>query len=554
MVVRGEPEGLDGRDPGAGGARHVGDQLVSDVHRLRSLEPEAERPERCLEDPPVRLAGADLVGQHDRVDPLSDAELVDAPPRQPGRLGPAVRDDRQPQTALAQRFEQRVRRSEQHVRRRPGDVLRIEETIDPLVVETELAPEQVAVVVTQGERGQQVVSEARAERGGVRFPSEGGEPGPVAGRQELVVPGEVEERPAPVEENYAKHSPARLTPVARRILWSSLALAPVALAARYVAHADATTLFVLSALALVPLAWVIGEATDHAAEHTGAGVGGFLNASFGNAPELIIALFAVADGLPGVVRGSLTGSVVSNILLVLGAAMIAGGDGDVDTRSLRLQLLAVFGAVALLLIPSVPGWHGSADRHSLFLATIPVAVVLLAAYGVITVRNLRIHREEARGAPSAGTWSIRNALLLLAGATVITALISEILVHSLHDFGTSVGLNEFFIAAVIVAIVGNAAEHGGAVVIAHRGNTRLATEIAISSSMQVALFVAPAVALLSWLVGRGLPLSFRVVELATIAAAAAFSTMVIWDGRSRRWEGFLLVAVYGGVVVVYALA
>ncbi len=211
--------------------------------------------------------------------------------------------------------------------------------------------------------------------------------------------------------------------MARRILWSSLALSPVALFARYVFHADATTLFVLSAVALIPLAWLIGEATDHVAEHTGAGVGGFLNASFGNAPELIIALFAVADGLPNVVRGSLTGSVVSNILLVLGAAMIAGGGtAEVDTRSLRLQLVTVLGAVALMLIPSIPGWHGSRERHSLYVLTIPVAVVLLAAYVVITVRNLRIHREEDMRAPREGAWTMRRALVLLSLATLVTAL------------------------------------------------------------------------------------------------------------------------------------
>jgi Ca2+:H+ antiporter len=340
--------------------------------------------------------------------------------------------------------------------------------------------------------------------------------------------------------------------VARRILWSSLALAPLAIVARYVFHADTTTLFVLSAIALIPLAWLIGEATDQAAEHTGAGVGGFLNASFGNAPELIIALFAVADGLPEVVRGSLTGSVVSNILLVLGAAMIAGGDGDVDTRSLRLQLVTVLGAVALLLIPSVPAWHHSLGHYSLYLLTIPVAVVLLTAYLVITKRNLQIHREQERRAPRAGAWTMRRALILLTIATLVTAQISEILVHSLRGFGDTLGLSEFFIATVIVAIVGNAAEHGGAVVIAHRGNIKLATEIAISSSMQVAVFVVPAVALLSPLVGRSLPLSFRVVELSTMALAAAIATLFIWDGRSRRWEGFLLVAIYGGVVAVYA--
>jgi Ca2+:H+ antiporter len=342
--------------------------------------------------------------------------------------------------------------------------------------------------------------------------------------------------------------------VARRILWSSLVLAPVALLARYVVHANATTLFVLSALALIPLAWLIGEATDQAAEHTGPGIGGFLNASFGNAPELIIALFAIADGLPNVVRGSLTGSVVSNLLLVLGAAVIAGppGSEEVDTRSLRLQLLTVLGAVALLLIPSVPSWGSEPSDHSLFLVSIPVAVVLLAAYLVITVRNLRIHRKGEQHAPRPGAWSMRRALLLLAGATVVTALISEILVHSLHGFGSALGLSEFFIATVIVAIVGNAAEHGGAVVVAHRGNIKLATEIAVSSSMQVAVFVVPAVALLSWLVGPSLPLSFRIVELATMAAATAVATVVVWDGKAKRWEGFLLVGLYGGAVAVYA--
>jgi Ca2+:H+ antiporter len=343
--------------------------------------------------------------------------------------------------------------------------------------------------------------------------------------------------------------------VARRILWGSLVLTPVAILARFVFHLDETTLFVLAAVALVPLAWLIGEATEHAAEHTGPGVGGFLNASFGNAPELIIALFAVADALPGVVRGSLTGSVVSNILLVLGAAMIAGGDGKVDARSLRWQLFAVFGAVALITIPSALSWGGgSHERHSLFILSIPIAVVLLAAYLVITVRNLRIHRSAERDQPAEAAWSLQRSLITLGVATAATAIVSEILVHSLDHFGKAVGLNEFFIAVVIVAIVGNAAEHGGAVVIARRGNTTLATEIAITSSMQVAVFVAPAVCLLSWIVGRGLPLSFRAIEIVTMAAAAVFAAVVVADGRSRRWEGFMLVGVYGAAVVWYLLA
>ena len=343
--------------------------------------------------------------------------------------------------------------------------------------------------------------------------------------------------------------------MATRILWALLALTPIAILGRFAFHLDETTLFVIAALALIPLAWVIGEATEHAAEHTGPGVGGFLNASFGNAPELIIALFAVANNLPGVVRGSLTGSVVSNILLVLGAAMIAGGDGDVDARSLRWQLFAVFGAVAVLTIPSAFAWSGgSNERHSLFILSIPISAVLLFAYLAITWQNLRIHRAAERVEPAAHAWSLKRSLAVLATATAATAMVSEILVHSLDQFGKAVGLNEFFIAVVIVAIVGNAAEHGGAVVIARRGNTTLATEIAITSSMQVAVFVAPAVCLLSWIVGRGLPLSFRVIEIVTMAAAALFAAFVVADGKSRRWEGFLLVGVYGAVVISYLLA
>ncbi len=340
-----------------------------------------------------------------------------------------------------------------------------------------------------------------------------------------------------------------------RLLWASLVLTPVAILGRFVFHLDETTLFVLAAAALIPLAWLIGEATEHAAEHTGPGVGAFLNASFGNAPELIIALFAVSSNLPGVVRGSLTGSVVSNILLVLGAAMIAGGDGEMDTRSLRLQLFAVFGAVLLLLVPSALSWDGgSHERHWLYLVSLPVSVVLLAAYVVLTIRNLRIHSAAERDAASEHAWSLKKSIVWLAIACIATALVSEVLVHSLDHFGKAVGLNEFFVAVVIVAIVGNAAEHGGAVVIAKGGDTRLATEIAVTSSAQVGLFVIPAVCLLSWIAGRGLPLSFRAVEVITMAAAAAFAAWVIWDGRSRRWEGWALVAAYGATVVVYFLS
>ena len=335
--------------------------------------------------------------------------------------------------------------------------------------------------------------------------------------------------------------------MARKLLWASLALAPITFVVDFALHAERTTLFVLAAAALVPLAWLIGEATEHAGEHTGPTIAGLLNASFGNAPELIIALIAVADALPDVVRGSLTGSVVSNILLVLGVALIAGGEGKLDRASLIFQLALVALAVLAFLVPAVPGWHGDPNRHSLAIVTAPVAVALLVVYCVYTVYNVRRGRR-LHEPTAAGGWSLPAALAALGVATLATAGISEILVHSLDAFAHSAGLSEFFIAAVIVAIVGNAAEHGGAVVIARRGKIRLATEIAVSSSAQVALLVTPAVALLSFVVTPALPLSFRAVELGAMGGAALFVALVVSDGRARRWEGYLLVAIYAAVV------
>src|SRR5438093_5272350 len=309
----------------------------------------------------------------------------------------------------------------------------------------------------------------------------------------------------------------------------------------------------MSALSLIPLAWIIGEATEHAGEHTGPRIGGLLNASFGNAPEVIIALIAVADELPNVVRGSMAGSVVSNILLVLGAALVLGPDNArLNRQSLLLQLALVSGAVVLLLIPSIPGWHGNPDRHSLALLSIGPAVALLAIYLTFTIVDLRRRKpHEPSGEPG---WSLRLSLVALGVATAVTAGISEILVHSLQAFADAANLSQFFIAIVIVAIVGNAAEHGGAVIIARRGKMKLATEIAISSSAQVGLLVIPGVTLASFAFAHPLALAFRPIELIAMGAAALFVGFVIRDGRARRWEGALLIAVYGGFVVWFLSA
>ena len=340
----------------------------------------------------------------------------------------------------------------------------------------------------------------------------------------------------------------------RRALFASLALAPVTVVLHYLVHPPETAEFVLAALSLIPLAWLIGEATEHAAEHTGPGIGGFLNATFGNAPELIIALIAVNDGLTEVVRGSLTGSVVSNLLLVLGAALVAGGRGALDRFSSFLSFGLIGFATLVLLIPSVPGWDGDPDTDGLAQVSAVVSMALLVVYVAVTWYSLRRHSalhvasdEEIKG------WSLRTALGALAIATVVTALVAEILVGSLEVFAEKVGLTEFFVAAVIVAIVGNAAEHGGAIVVAYRGKIALAAEIALASAAQVAVFLIPAVAILSWLIDP-LSLSLRPVEIGALAGSVAFTAIVLYDGRSSKARGVLLLLGYSVVVAAFFLA
>src|SRR5439155_3078274 len=213
-------------------------------------------------------------------------------------------------------------------------------------------------------------------------------------------------------------------------------------------------------------------------------------------------------------------------------------------RSLLTQLGLCAAAVLLVLPVIVLGYTGASERHVAVVVSIPIALVLLGLYLVVTGRNLRAHRQAERADPAAGSWSLSRALVALAIATGLTAIVSEILVHSIDAFAHAVGASEFFIAAVIVAIVGNAAEHGGAVVIARAGKMKLASEIAISSSAQVGLLVAPAVMLLSLFFTHQLPLSFRWEELVAMAGAVGLAGATIANGKSSRREGMLLIGAY----------
>jgi Ca2+:H+ antiporter len=343
--------------------------------------------------------------------------------------------------------------------------------------------------------------------------------------------------------------------VLRKALVALLALGPIAVALDRRTNLGDLEVFTLAALALVPLAWLIGEATEHAAHHTGPGIGGFLNATFGNAPELIIALFAVSEGLTEVVRGSLTGSIVGNLLLVLGFSLLFGGRGRLDRESSLTSFALVLGATVVFLIPSIPGWEGDPNRESLALLSLPIAVLLLVVYVAVTWIALRRHHQLHTSDEPAemAAWSLRRSLAVLAVATVVTAFVAETLVQTLEPFAEAAGLSAFFVAAVIVAIVGNAAEHGGAVVVAHRGKLKLAAEIALASSAQVAVFLIPAVAILSWAI-EPLSLAFRPVEIAVLAGSVVFTSLLLFGGRSSRLRGVLLIGAYGVAATVFFLA
>jgi Ca2+:H+ antiporter len=343
--------------------------------------------------------------------------------------------------------------------------------------------------------------------------------------------------------------------LAQRSLRGLLVLGPLVVVLDWLGAAGQLTVFVLAALALIPLAWLISEATENAAYRTGPGLGGLLNATFGNAPELIVALVAISDGLTDVVRASLVGSIVGNLLLVLGFAMLFGRTGTIDRRSAASSLGLVALTTIALLVASIPGLHGDPDRRSLAVLAIPVAALLLLVRVPVVRRTLRRQRTQyaESGSTSETGWPLRVALAVLAVATLVTALVTNALVGSLEEFARRADLSEFFVAVVIVAIVGNAAEHGSAVLVARHGQIKLAAEISLASSAQVASLLIPLVALMAWAFDP-LTFSFRPVELVALALATVLTTIVLAPGRTSRLGGVLLLGTYAALVVVFAYA
>ena len=309
--------------------------------------------------------------------------------------------------------------------------------------------------------------------------------------------------------------------------WLLLAV-PAAFAIRYVpAWKNETLLFIITGLAIIPLAGWMGQATEHLSARAGHGIGGLLNATFGNAAELIIALMALSKGLIGVVKASITGSIIGNILLVVGASMLAGGmrfnRQTFNKTAARIAATSLSLAAIGLIIPTIfhlsadrqpGGWSPQAER-SLSLA---IAVVLFITYILWLVFSLITHKElfagpvsgpGGRGGKVDATWSVAKAITILAGATTLVAFMSEFLVGSVESARESLGLTEVFVGVIIVAIIGNAAEHSTAVLAALKNKMDLSLGIAIGSSLQIALFVTPVLVFASYLFGRPMTWSFR---------------------------------------------
>jgi Ca2+:H+ antiporter len=335
----------------------------------------------------------------------------------------------------------------------------------------------------------------------------------------------------------------------------------------------AALIFFSAALGVVPTAALMGRATEELAARAGPGIGGLLNVTFGNAPELIIALFALGAGLQEVVKASLVGSILSNVLLVMGAAMLWGGRRRERQRfastAANTQALMLMLACAALVMPAVfeliiggslpnPGderRHYTGDLEEMSLL---VAIVLLGTYAAGLVFSLKTHRDvfnPVDEAEHAAAWTVRRGVLVLAAAGVAVALMSEILVGSIEDASHGVGLSPFFVSVIVVAIVGNAAEHWVAVYFAARDKMDLSVNIAIGSSAQIALFVAPALVLCSFLLGPyPMALVFNGLELAAILLAVLIANQVTHEGESTWFEGLQLLAVYSVLALVFLFA
>ena len=352
-----------------------------------------------------------------------------------------------------------------------------------------------------------------------------------------------------------------LSPIARVAVIGTVAIALVAIILDFVVHADLTLVFVISAAAILGLAWIVGLSTERLGAITGPQVGGILNATFGNIAELIIAFFALQAGLIEVVKASITGSIIGNLLLVLGASVLIGGlrngvqqfSRQVAGSNAALLVLAAVG----LFIPAV--FAASTARPTegdLVEESVLVAVMLMVGYVISLLFGFTNPAEtlggheptEGHGGPS---WTGRVAVVVLLAAAALLAVLSEILVGAIEPFIETFGLSQFFVGVILIPTIGNLAEHLVAVQLAFKNKMEFAMAVSFGSSLQVALFVGPVLVLLGLIVGQPMDLVFQPLEVAAVGVAVGISALIAFDGESNWLEGALLIIVYAILAVSF---
>jgi len=331
----------------------------------------------------------------------------------------------------------------------------------------------------------------------------------------------------------------------------------IALPLAYVAellHWGPLWVFILSAVSVIPLAALIGEGTESLAAYTNPRIGGLLNATLGNAAELIIAIVAIRAGLLELVKASITGSILGNLLFVMGLSMVVGGARHgiqkFDRRHASRNAILLVLAVIALIIPSIfSSYIGNPQSTRVEALSIGTATIMIILYGLALLYSFRFegaplsHKSTEEIIHKPG-WSVRKAIIILALATIGVVIASELLIQAVEPVMSGLGISEFFLGIILIPLIGNVAEHLVAVQVAARNQMDLSVEIAVSSSLQIGLFVAPILVFISLLLGNPLQLIFNELELIALIAGVLITAFVSEDGESNWLEGSILLTIY----------
>lgn len=329
-------------------------------------------------------------------------------------------------------------------------------------------------------------------------------------------------------------------------------------------HAAATWVFITACLAILPLAGLMGEGTENLSHHTGPGLGAVISSSFGNAAELILAFMALRAGESDIVKASLTGSIIGNILVVLGLAMLLGGWKRPELKFNRMAAESgssmLFLAVVALLIPAVYA-QVTEHKHPEHMESISldISFLLILMYIGSLLFTLKSHKhlfapegdDAAMEMEHGQVWSVRRSIVVLVLAAVGVGVVAEYLVHAVADAGAAMGLGKVFMGVVVLAIIGNAAENSTAILMAMKGKMDLSLGIALGSSMQISVFVAPTIVILGYLIGKPIDLEFTVMEVAAVMVSVGAVTLLIHDGKTNWFEGLQLLAIYAILAVTF---